>query len=82
MNNSFLALPVGRVGWGYSKKLFINSNQYKIKVHSPKGEYTKTKSPSPNGEATDLEGLGLRFLFFPTRIFTFAKQGSQFGEYC
>gem|GEM_PF-5877926 len=25
MNNSFLALPVGRVGWGYSKKLFINS---------------------------------------------------------
>jgi|GEM_PF-6795825 len=26
MNNSFLALPVGRVGWGYSKKLFINSN--------------------------------------------------------
>ncbi len=27
MNNSFLALPVGRVGWGYNKKLFINSNK-------------------------------------------------------
>jgi len=26
MNNSFLALLVGRVGWGCSKKLFINSN--------------------------------------------------------
>jgi hypothetical protein len=25
MNKSFLALPVGRVGWGYNKKLFINS---------------------------------------------------------
>jgi hypothetical protein len=27
MNNAFLALPVGRVGWGYSKKLFINSKK-------------------------------------------------------
>ena len=25
INNYLLALPVGRVGWGYSKKLFINS---------------------------------------------------------
>jgi hypothetical protein len=30
MNNSFLALPVGRVGWGYRKKIFINSNSFEF----------------------------------------------------
>jgi hypothetical protein len=32
MNNSFLALPVGRVGGGYSKKLFINSDKLSEKL--------------------------------------------------